>query len=133
MNRLCRICFWTICCSISLAHTASAAEKSSARSLQDSYAAAAEKAFPAVVVIENYRKNGRSFVRVGTGSGFLVRSNGYIATNYHVVKGADSLAVKLADRQPIPAEIVKLTGITDGTIYLDAQLSERDVYIYTCT
>ena len=106
MNLRRRICFWTICCGALLIHTASAAEKSSARSLQDSYAAAAEKAFPAVVVIENCRHNGRTFVRAGTGSGFLVRSNGYIATNYHVVKGADALAVKLADRQPVPAEIV---------------------------
>ena len=34
---------------------------------------------------------------VGKGSGIIIRSNGYILTNYHVVKDADALEVRLHD------------------------------------
>lgn len=78
----------------------------SPKSLQDAYAAIAEKAFPAVVVVGNYRYNGRTFVRTGVGSGFLVRADGTIATNYHVIKNAAAIAVKLSDKEVIPAKVI---------------------------
>ncbi len=34
---------------------------------------------------------------VGKGSGIIIRPNGYIVTNYHVIKGADALEVRLRD------------------------------------
>lgn len=37
------------------------------------------------------------FRRQGTGSGFIVDKNGYILTNYHVVRDADRIRVKLHD------------------------------------
>jgi Do/DeqQ family serine protease len=40
------------------------------------------------------------------GSGVIVRSNGIIVTNAHVVKGADELRVVLNDRREFPAEII---------------------------
>ena len=82
------------------------AKEPSARSLQDAYAAIAEKAFPAVVVVGNYRYNGRTFVRTGVGSGFLVRADGTIATNHHVIKNAAAIAVKLSDKEIVPAKVI---------------------------
>jgi Do/DeqQ family serine protease len=40
------------------------------------------------------------------GSGVIVRENGIIVTNAHVVKGADELRVVLNDRREFPAEII---------------------------
>jgi len=40
------------------------------------------------------------------GSGVIVRSNGIVVTNAHVVKGADELRVVLNDRREFPAEII---------------------------
>lgn len=42
----------------------------------------------------------------GTGSGFIVDDRGYILTNNHVVEGADSLEVTLADKSKVPAKLV---------------------------
>lgn len=48
---------------------------------------------PSVVYIETYDNNGNS---VGSGSGFIVDSNGKIVTNYHVIEGAYRAKVKTA-------------------------------------
>ena len=40
------------------------------------------------------------------GSGFIIDSDGYIVTNYHVVKDADEIIVKLSDRRELKAEVV---------------------------
>ena len=44
--------------------------------------------------------------RQSMGSGFLISSDGYILTNHHVVEGADSVLVRLADRREFEAKIV---------------------------
>jgi serine protease Do len=43
----------------------------------------------------------------GTGSGFIIESNGYIITNAHVVAQADTVVVKLADKREFKAEILR--------------------------
>ena len=40
------------------------------------------------------------------GSGFIVSKDGYVISNYHVVKGADEIVVRLSDRRELKAEIV---------------------------
>src|SRR6476619_5982612 len=47
------------------------------------------------------------------GSGFIVRSDGYILTNFHVVEGADHVDVKLKDGREFPAKVVGTDEKTD--------------------
>src|SRR5881275_1391040 len=47
------------------------------------------------------------------GSGFIVRSDGYIFTNFHVVEGADHVDVKLKDGREFPARVVGTDEKTD--------------------
>ena len=49
----------------------------------------------------------------GTGSGFIIESNGYIITNAHVVAQADTVVVKLADKREFEAEILGMDRRTD--------------------
>lgn len=52
----------------------------------------------------------------GQGSGVIVDAEeGYVLTNYHVVQGADMIAVKLSDGRTIADEDVALVGYDDGT------------------
>ena len=55
------------------------------------------------------------------GSGFLVRPDGYIFTNFHVVEGADRVQVKLKDGREFPAKVVGTDEKTDiAVIKIDA-------------
>ncbi|MDQ7095755.1 cell wall-binding repeat-containing protein [Desulfosporosinus sp. PR] len=49
---------------------------------------------PSVLYIETYDSSGKAY---GSGSGFVVDSNGKIVTNYHVIEGASSAKVYLAN------------------------------------
>ena len=49
----------------------------------------------------------------GMGSGTIVSDDGYILSNYHVVAGADSIQVTLADRRTYQAEIVGFDSLID--------------------
>lgn len=49
----------------------------------------------------------------GTGSGFLVSPNGYLVTNFHVVKGAKKLTVYLNEEKRYNASIVGVDEKTD--------------------
>jgi putative serine protease PepD len=48
-----------------------------------------------------------------TGSGFVVRSDGYIVTNDHVVDSASSVKVKIGDGRTLPARVVGTDPSTD--------------------
>src|SRR5437899_1303443 len=55
------------------------------------------------------------------GSGFIVRPEGYIFTNFHVVEGADRVQVKLKDGREFPAKVVGTDEKTDiAVIKIDA-------------
>src|SRR5213595_3927394 len=56
------------------------------------------------------------------GSGFIVRPDGYIFTNFHVVEGADKIEVKLRDGRSFPATVVGTDEKTDiAVIKIDAK------------
>ncbi len=52
----------------------------------------------------------------GAGSGFIVRSDGYIVTNEHVIRGAQELQAHLANGETYPATVVGKDITTDITI-----------------
>ena len=49
----------------------------------------------------------------GTGSGFILDDEGHIVTNYHVIEGAYSIAVTLADESTLQATIVGVDPAND--------------------
>jgi Do/DeqQ family serine protease len=53
------------------------------------------------------------FRQPGLGSGVIVDKRGYVLTNYHVIRGADSVIVKLSTKQEFQGRIVGTDGKTD--------------------
>ena len=60
----------------------------------------------AVVVVVTYNAKGEP---ISQGSGFIVRQDGAIVTNYHVISNAKGIAVKAGDK------VIEVEGI----IYID--------------
>ncbi|WP_062135892.1 S1C family serine protease [Demequina aestuarii] len=83
----------------------------------DSVASVAASVMPSVVSIE---------ARVGgagesTGSGFVIREDGYVLTNNHVVDGAESVTVILSDGSELDADVVGATADYDlAVLQVDA-------------
>ncbi|MFO8025645.1 DegQ family serine endoprotease [Thiohalophilus sp.] len=46
------------------------------------------------------------FENQSLGSGFIINTDGYIVTNYHVVKDAEEITVRLSDRRELKAEVI---------------------------
>ena len=77
---------------------------------------AVDRVSPAVVTIRpRGLRNGRAFPE-GVGSGVIYDPDGWIVTNRHVVCGADSLSVELADGQQYRGEVYGLDTLTDLAI-----------------
>lgn len=53
---------------------------------------------------------------LGTGSGFIVGSDGTILTNAHVVSGADEVVVKLTDKRKFTAKVIGADARTDVAV-----------------
>ena len=49
----------------------------------------------------------------GAGSGFFISSDGYVATNNHVIENADKITVHTADKRSFPAHVVGRDKATD--------------------
>ncbi|MCG6901024.1 MAG: DegQ family serine endoprotease [Gammaproteobacteria bacterium] len=47
------------------------------------------------------------------GSGFIISKDGYVMTNYHVVKDGDEIIVRLSDRRELKAEVVGVDPRSD--------------------
>ncbi|HYY26372.1 MAG TPA: trypsin-like peptidase domain-containing protein [Chthoniobacterales bacterium] len=113
-----------------------------AHQLNDAYTAVYDKVAPAVVVVDvekndrqsnpNGSPDGFDFFFRGPhdedekqdqseGSGFIVRPDGYIVTNNHVIDGEDKIEVKLRDGRSLPAKVVGVDERTDvAVIKIDA-------------
>ena len=65
-----------------------------------------EKVSPAVVEIVANREMGGLIIGAGTGSGFLIDAEGHIVTSSHVIDGADSVRVYLANGSPVDAVVL---------------------------
>jgi S1-C subfamily serine protease len=63
----------------------------------------AEKATASVVVVENLNEDGE---KAGQGSGYAFSADGIIITNYHVIRGAKSLNVRVQGKEPYTVESV---------------------------
>lgn len=79
--------------------------------------AIAEALGPSVVSIEVSStvpgRFGRSVTTQGAGTGFVMTSDGQIATNAHVVAGATTITVVTADGSRLPAEVVGIDSSED--------------------
>lgn len=58
----------------------------------------------------------REYKQQGLGSGFVVREDGYILTNNHVVEKADKIKVTLSDKREFTAKIVGTDPKTDVAV-----------------
>ncbi len=47
------------------------------------------------------------------GSGFIISKDGYVMTNYHVVKDADEIIVRLSDRRELKADVIGVDPRSD--------------------
>ena len=57
----------------------------------------------------------------GLGSGFIIASDGYVVTNTHVIDGADSIYVTLADKREFKAKLIGQDKRTDvALVKIDA-------------
>ncbi len=91
--------------------------------------AAAQKVGPAVVGITNKAYVRDMFNRVqlterGTGSGVIYDKEGYIATNNHVVEGAEEIIVSLTDGRSIKGKVLGADAVTDLAV---VKIDENDL------
>lgn len=72
----------------------------------------------------NSRRPNRPQPRVGTGSGVIINSEGYIVTNNHVIEGANDIEVTLLDNRNYKAVIIGTDPTTDLALI---QIKEQDL------
>ncbi len=58
-------------------------------------------------------REGQPYKQEGTGSGVIISPDGYIITNYHVIKNASELEVTLNNKKSYPAEIIGMDPQND--------------------
>jgi serine protease Do len=84
------------------------------------------KARPSVVSIDvdvtTYNRFNQPVQQQGAGSGWIMRSDGYIVTNNHVVEGATNITVTLDDGRTFPADKTFTDPVTDlAVVKINAQ------------
>lgn len=90
-----------------------------------SFAQAVKRASPAVVNIYSRTQNTafpNQSTDAGLGSGIIMRKDGYVLTNYHVVSGADLIYVALQDGRWGSAVMIGADPWTDlAVLYIDTE------------
>jgi Do/DeqQ family serine protease len=111
------------------------AVRSSSPMASNSFSDAAKRALPSVVKIATsaqrknrnplmddptfqrffgrQREDGSTQQLLGEGSGVIVRADGYILTNNHVIEGAQQIQVELTDKRVLPAKVIGVDPDTD--------------------
>ena len=85
-------------------------------SFENAIANIVDQSMPAIVsltVRKEERKDNKTIYKSGAGSGFIIRKDGYILTNEHVVAGAKSITVRLFDDSTHGAKVVGADKNTD--------------------
>ena len=77
-----------------------------ARHMSKAYEHLANEVGPAVVLVKTYRRSGRRLLNVQDGSGVIVRPDGVVVTNNHVVRGADEFVVVLTSGRRLEAKVL---------------------------
>ncbi len=109
--------------------TICAASQQEVHSLQESYAKVAEKAFPAVVVVLNCQYDWLNrLVEAKSGSGFFVREDGVLVTNYHVIAGAYVVGVRFLDGELRPAAVIGSSKSVDLAV-LKVEVDKKVPYL----
>ncbi|MEX1044669.1 MAG: trypsin-like peptidase domain-containing protein [Chthoniobacterales bacterium] len=124
---------WAVCAA---AGAVSAAETASLRALGGAFAGVYERVAPSVVVLEITKKDtgsaadrfawellfrnqpgapGRPPAEESEGSGFVIREDGHILTNAHVIEGADPEKGVVARRQDGTRLPLKVVGVDEKT------------------
>jgi Do/DeqQ family serine protease len=68
------------------------------------------------------RNQGQPYARIGSGSGVIISTDGYIVTNNHVIANADDIEVSLEDNRVFKAKIIGTDPSTDlALIQIKAQ------------
>lgn len=63
----------------------------------------ADRATPSVVIVENFNEDGE---KAGQGSGYVFSADGVVITNYHVIRGARSLMVRVPSKESVRVDSV---------------------------
>ncbi|MBT8371192.1 MAG: trypsin-like peptidase domain-containing protein [Deltaproteobacteria bacterium] len=110
---------------VAIAMSASIGRASDASGCDQSISSLFERVSKSVVLITAVSLNPFSVeerISTAMGSGFIVRPDGVILTNSHVVFGRQAIAVTLADGQSIPAALVGADPILDlAVLKIDIQ------------
>ena len=110
--------------SIACTHTGPASQKPEQKVLPaKSISDIAHDSVKSVVTIITYDSAGQV---TGFGSGFFVSTDGKVVTNYHVIAGADSAEVKLADGGRYAVEGIVGTDKDKDVAVLKVKATERE-------
>ena len=86
-------------------------------SIENAFVSVAARSTPAIVGVSAILSDGRS-----VGSGFIFRKDGYILTNEHVVRGADTFGVQFLDESVFEAKLIGTDVNTDlAVLKVDAK------------
>ncbi|MDR1541698.1 MAG: trypsin-like peptidase domain-containing protein [Clostridiales bacterium] len=90
-----------------------AATSNDALSLPDIAAATKQSIVEISTEIIMMNSRMRQLITTGGGSGVIIRKDGYIATNYHVINGANSITVRLSDGREYKAAVKGIDSKSD--------------------